>query len=123
MLGEGNKIRKRQIHDQNTELQANTRSNTELHVEVFPASWNAKMIKYQTACRDIPCVAGSVGLQHLQECEELMEGKAAQQHGYTARKCGSGQLMVVWGFLESHWRHKTVFSLPELLPCQIYLIV
>ena len=119
MLGEGNKIRKRQIHDQNTELQANTRSNTELHIEVFPVSWDAKKIKYQTACRDIPCVAGSVGLQHLQKCEEPMGGRAAQQHGYTARKYGSKQLMVAWGFLESHWRHETVFSLPELLPCQM----
>ena len=82
---------------QEDQKNANTRSNTELHVEVFPASWSTKKIKYQTVYR--PCVAGSVGLQHLQECEELMEGKVAQQHGYTARKYGSGQLMVVWRVL------------------------
>ena len=82
ILGEGKKTQKKAITRSNTELQAST-----------------KKIKYQTAYRDIPCVAESVDLQHLQECKELMEGKAAQQHRYIARKYGNGQLMVVWGVL------------------------
>ena len=83
ILGEGKKTQKKAITRSNTELQASTK----------------KKIKYQTTYRDIPCVAGSVDLQHLQECEELMEGKAAQQHGYIARNYGNGQLMVLWGVL------------------------